>query len=61
MLHFRGLGNDVMGLSVIDVAADNLGLGKAAEDYGSRFFGQGASTTGVIQTYNTLSDKAYTK
>ena len=60
MLHFRGLGDDVMGSSVIDVAAANLGLGKAAEDYGSRFFGQGASMTGVLSTDNALSDKAFT-
>jgi HK97 family phage portal protein len=60
VIHFRGLGDDVMGKSVIDYAASNLGLGKAAEDFGARFFGQGASTTGVLQTDNSLSDKAFT-
>ena len=59
ILHFRGMGNDVVGMSVIDVAADNLGVGKAAEDFGARFFGNGASMTGVLQTDEKLSDKAF--
>jgi len=59
VLHFRGLGNEVMGKSVIDVAADNLGLGKASEQFGSKFFGNGASMTGVLSTDASLSDKAF--
>lgn len=60
ILHFRGLGDDIQGKSVIDVAADNLGVGKAAEDFGGRFFGNGAAMTGVLQTDEKLSDKAFT-
>jgi len=60
VLHFRGMGNDVMGKSVIDVAAENLGLGKASEQFGSKFFGNGASMTGVLSTDSSLSDKAFT-
>lgn len=60
MLHFRGLGDDIeQGKSVIDYARDNLGLTKAAEDFGSAFFKNGASTTGVLETDTPLSDKAY--
>jgi len=59
VLHFRGMGNNVMGKSVIDFAKNNLGLGAAAEEFGSRFFGNGASMTGVLQSENSLSDKAY--
>ncbi len=58
MLHFRGLGNEVVGKSVIDYAADNLGLGKASEDFGSAFFSNGATTSGVLQSDQSLSDKA---
>jgi len=60
VLHFRGMGNNVMGKSVIDYAKNNLGLGSAAEEFGSRFFGNGASMTGVLQTDLSLSDKAFT-
>ena len=58
VLHFRGLGNDVIGKSVIDYAKDSLGLGKAAEDFGSAFFGNGANMGGILTTDQTLSDKA---
>jgi len=59
VLHFRGMGDNVMGKSVIDCARDNLGLGSAAEEFGSRFFGNGASMTGVLQSDSALSDKAF--
>ena len=42
MLHFRGMGDTVMGKSVIDCAKENLELGAAAEEFGNRFFGNGA-------------------
>jgi len=60
VLHFRGLGDNIMGKSVIDCAAENLGLASAAEEFGSRFFGNGASMTGVLQSDTALSDKAFT-
>ena len=58
ILHYRGLGNDVQGKSVIDYAANNLGLGKAAEDFGGLFFGNGANMNGVLSTDNKLSAPA---
>jgi len=60
VLHFRGMGDNVMGKSVIDCARENLGLGKASEEFGSRFFGNGASMTGILESDKSLSDKAYT-
>jgi HK97 family phage portal protein len=60
VLHFRGLGDTVMGKSVIDYARENLGLGAAAEEFGSRFFGNGAAMTGILESDSALSDKAYT-
>jgi HK97 family phage portal protein len=59
VLHFRGMGNNVMGKSVIDYARNNLGLGSAAEEFGSRFFGNGASMTGILQTDSSLGEKAF--
>lgn len=58
VLHFRGLGDNLMGKSVIDYAKDNLGLGKAAEEFGSTFFGNGANMHGVLQSDSSLSQKA---
>ncbi len=60
VLHYRGLGDQLMGKSVIDLAKENLGLGKAAEQFGATFFGNGANMNGVIQTDSALSEKAYT-
>jgi HK97 family phage portal protein len=59
MVHFRGLGDEIEGKSVIDYAKDNLGLGKAAEEFGSKFFSNGASIGGVYEHPTQLSDKAY--
>jgi HK97 family phage portal protein len=58
VLHYRGLGDQLMGKSVIDLAEDNLGLGKAAEGFGSTFFGNGTNMNGVLTTDSSLSDKA---
>lgn len=59
IIHFRGLGDEIEGKSVIDYAKDNLGLGKAAEDFGSKFFSNGASIGGVYEHPTALGDKAY--
>lgn len=59
ILHFRGLGDEIKGKSIIDFAKDNLSLGKAAEDFGSKFFKNGASISGVYEHPGQLSDKAY--
>ena len=58
MIHFRGLGDNIKGKSAIDYAKDNLGLGKAAEEFGSSFFKNGATASGVLSTDNKLTDKA---
>ena len=59
VLHFRGLGDSVMGKSFIDYAKDNLELSAATEEYGSRFFGNGAAMTGVLESDKSFSEKAY--
>ncbi|WP_157474197.1 phage portal protein [Parafrankia sp. EUN1f] len=41
---------DLRGLSPIEVAREAIGLGLTLEDYAARFFGQGATVSGVIQS-----------
>ena len=50
------LAGSTWGLSPIDVAAQGLGVALATESYAARFFGQGATTTGVIEVDNDLDD-----
>lgn len=60
VVHFRGLGDEVQGKSVIEYAKDNLALGKASEDFGSKFFSNGANQSGILTTDQILNDKAIT-
>ncbi|MDN3356073.1 phage portal protein [Actinomadura sp. DC4] len=51
ILHLPGLGYDgVVGLSVVQMARQTIGLGLAAERYGARFFGSGNLMGGILQT-----------
>lgn len=60
ILHIRALGTDgLLGLSPIALARQTVGLGLAAEEFGARFFGNGANVGGVLQHPGALSDKAY--
>ena len=60
MLHVPGLSFDgILGKSPIDIAADNIGLGLSMQRFGSEFFKNGASLTGVFEHPGKLSDKAY--
>lgn len=50
MLHIPGLGFDgMLGYSVIHHARQSIGLGLAAEEFGAKFFGQGAKSGGFLQ------------
>jgi len=59
MLHFAGRGWDgCKGYSPIQVAREAIGLGMAVHQFGSAFFGRGASPKGVIEaevSANTLA------
>lgn len=66
MLHVRGLqvpGRDsVYGLSPVEYARQMLGLGLASQEFGGKFFAQGATPSGVLWTDQTLdldTAKAY--
>ncbi|PHM67366.1 phage portal protein [Xenorhabdus sp. KJ12.1] len=47
------------GLSPITYARQAIGLGLATEEHGSRLFGNGAVTSGVLQTDQALKEEAY--
>ncbi|MEQ2027918.1 phage portal protein [Xenorhabdus szentirmaii] len=47
------------GLSPIAYARQAIGLGLATEEHGSRLFGNGAVTSGVLQTDQSLTDDAF--
>jgi HK97 family phage portal protein len=55
VLHIPGLGFDgVMGYSPIALEKSAIGLGIAAEEYGSKFFANGATPAGVLTHPNTV-------
>ncbi len=58
MLHIRGLGPDgVVGYPVLDLMADALGVGMAAQEFGGRFFGEGTNTSGLLMIPGHFSDE----
>ncbi|MEA5067815.1 MAG: phage portal protein, partial [Christensenellaceae bacterium] len=57
VLHIPGLGFDgVMGYSPIALEKSAIGLGIAAEEYGSKFFANGATPAGVLTHPNTVKN-----
>lgn len=59
VLHVAGLGFDgIVGYSPVRMARQAIGLGIAAEQFGSALFGNGAIPKGVLQTPKKLSDQA---
>ena len=60
ILHLRGLSpNGIQGYSPLDVAREAIGLGLAAEEFGARFFGNGAVPGLVLQHPGVLGDDAH--
>lgn len=59
VFHVPGWGYDgVTGVSPIRLAAQGVGLGLAAEQYGARLFGSGAMMSGVLQVEQRLEQAA---
>lgn len=57
VLHIPGLGFDgIVGYSPIALEKNAIGLGIAAEEYGSKFFAHGANPSGVLTHPNTVKD-----
>ena len=56
ILHLPGMGYDgICGVSPIRAARNSIGLGLAAEEFGSRLFGSGSLATGILQTEQRLT------
>jgi HK97 family phage portal protein len=61
VLHIKGMGFDgITGYSPIYLHREMLGLAKATEKYGAKFFSNGGVLSGVLETPNVLSDGAST-
>jgi HK97 family phage portal protein len=58
VFHLRGVGNGVVGLSVVEFAAQSIGHAQAAQLFGAAFFGQGMTPAGVLSTAQALSPEA---
>ncbi|MEA4921727.1 MAG: phage portal protein [Eubacteriaceae bacterium] len=59
VLHIPGLGFDgLVGYSPIAMAKNAIGLAIATEEYGSKFFANGAAPSGVLEHPGTLKDPA---
>lgn len=57
VLHVLGLGFDgLVGYSPIAMAKNAIGLAIAAEQYGSKFYANGAAPSGVLEHPGTLKD-----
>jgi HK97 family phage portal protein len=59
VLHIKGLSfNGLVGYSVVDLAAEALGLGVAMQKHASTYFGNGACPSGILHHPATLKDEA---
>ena len=58
VLHVPGLGYDgIIGYSPVTMAREAIGLGLATEEFGARFFGQGAHVDGVASYPQTVKEE----
>jgi HK97 family phage portal protein len=55
VFHLRGLGEDVVGLSVMAYAAQSIGWAQAVQLFGASFFRSGANPSGVVTSKRPLS------
>lgn len=57
VLHIPGLGFDgLVGYSPIAMAKNSIGMAIACEEYGSKFFANGAAPSGVLEHPGTIKD-----
>jgi len=58
MLHIRGLGPDgIVGWPVLELMADALGVGMAAQEFGARFFSSGSNPSGLLMIPGAFSEE----
>lgn len=55
IFHIRGFGEGVVGVNVMDYAAQSIGWAQAAQIFGAAFFGNGATPAAVIVNKKGLS------
>lgn len=56
--HLQGLSPDgLRGLSMVDIAADSIGVSMAAERHAARFFERGVKPAGILQHEKTLKQE----
>lgn len=48
VFHIRGFGNNDIGLSIVEYAAQTIGWARATELFGASFFGEGLNFSGVL-------------
>lgn len=59
IFHLRGISSDgIQGLSPIDLMRNSIGLGLAAEEYGSTFFSNNAQPGGILKHPGKIDDIA---
>lgn len=61
MLHYRGFGLGVQGLSPIGLARHQIGLNFASSSYVGGFFARDASPGGIVSVEGSLTDEQYTR
>ena len=62
VVHFRNMtSNGIWGKDPISLARESVGLGLAAEVFGSKFFKRGGNLKGVLETANHLEDETFSK
>jgi HK97 family phage portal protein len=60
IIHFKGMSVDgIEGKSPIEMAAENIGLGMAAEKFGGKYFRRNGVLRAVIESAGTINDDAY--
>ena len=62
MLHIPGLGFDgLVGYSPIAMAKNAIGMAIACEEYGAKFFANGAAPSGVLEHPGTIKDPSWVR
>lgn len=62
IFHLKALSTDgIMGLSPITQCREALGLALAAQEYGARWFSNGARPSGVLESPGILDEQSYTR
>lgn len=61
VFHIPGMGDGLVGKSPIRIHREAIGLAKATEEFGARFFGDGANHKGIVEYPGRLDDEAYNR